>query len=70
VQMVSVGEETGKLDDTLSTVVTSYEIEADDKITSAVALLQPTMLIVIGLVVAFIASALVSSMYGMYEAFE
>jgi type IV pilus assembly protein PilC len=70
VQMVSVGEETGKLDDTLSTVVTTYEIEADDKISSAIALLQPTMLIVIGIVVAFIASALVSSMYGMYEAFE
>jgi len=70
VQMVSVGEETGKIDETLSTVVTTYEIEADDRIASAIALLQPTMLIVIGIVVAFIASALVSSMYGMYEAFE
>jgi len=69
VQMVNVGEETGKLDETLVTVVSTYEIEADDRIGTAVTLIQPAMLIIVALVVAFIASALVSSMYGAYEAF-
>lgn len=66
VQMVSVGEETGKLDNTLTTVAVTYDVEADEKTTAAVNLIQPIMTVGIGLVVAFIAVALVSSMYSMY----
>ncbi|AKG54135.1 pilus assembly protein PilC [Dehalogenimonas sp. WBC-2] len=66
VQMVGVGEETGKLDDTLSTVAHTYDMEADDRIRGAIDLIQPAMTIVIGLVVAFIAVAMVSSMYSLY----
>lgn len=66
VQMVGVGEETGKLDDTLSTVAHTYDMEADDRIKAAIGLIQPAMTVIIGLIVAFIAVALVSSMYSMY----
>ena len=66
VQMVGVGEETGKLDDTLATVAHTYDMEADDRIKSATDMIQPVMTLVIGLVVAFIAVALVSSMYSLY----
>lgn len=66
VQMVSVGEETGKLDDTLSTVAVTYDVESEDRINSAIGLIQPVITVVIGLVVAFIAVALVSSLYGIY----
>ncbi len=66
VQMVSVGEETGKLDDTLSTVAVTYDVESEDRINNAVGLIQPIITVVIGLVVAFIAVALVSSLYGIY----
>lgn len=66
VQMVGVGEETGKLDDTLSTVAHTYDMEADDRIKGAIDLIQPAMTVIIGLVVAFIAVAMVSSMYSLY----
>ncbi len=66
VQMVSVGEETGNLDNTLATVAQSYETDADDRTSSAVGLIQPAMIIVIGLIVGFIAIALFSAMYGIY----
>jgi type IV pilus assembly protein PilC len=66
VQMVRVGEETGNLDNTLTTVAESFETEADDKTNSAVGLIQPAMTIIIGLVVAFIALALISAMYSIY----
>ncbi|AAW39410.1 type II secretion system F family protein [Dehalococcoides mccartyi] len=66
VQMVSVGEETGKLDDTLATVSATYDTEADDRISSAIGMIQPVMTIAIGLIVGFIAVALVSSMYSLY----
>ncbi len=66
VQMVGVGEGTGNLDTTLTTVAESYEMEADDRINAAVELIQPVVTIVIGLVVAFIAVSVISAMYSFY----
>ncbi len=66
VQMVGVGEETGNLDNTLITVAKGFEAEADDRTNAAVGLIQPTMTVILGLVVAFIALALVSAMYAVY----
>lgn len=66
VQMVRVGEETGNLDQTLSSVAKNYEAEADDKVKSLIALIQPVMTVVIGLVVGFMAISMVSAMYSMF----
>jgi len=66
VQMTGVGEETGNLDNTLATVARAYEDEADDKTSGAIAMIQPAITVVIGLVVALIALSLVSAMYGIY----
>jgi len=69
VQMAGVGEETGNLDNALDTVAESYEVEADDRTTSAVGLIQPTIIVVIALIVGFVAISLVSAMYSMYGQF-
>lgn len=66
VQMVSVGEETGNLDNTLVTVAESYEMEADDRTTAAVGLIQPVMTVFIGAIIGFIALSLVSAMYSVF----
>ncbi|MCK4353833.1 MAG: type II secretion system F family protein [Dehalococcoidia bacterium] len=66
VQMTAVGEETGNLDNTLDTVAESYETEADDRTKTMVALITPAMTLFIGLVVGFIALAMVSAMYSIY----
>ena len=66
VQMANVGEGTGNLDQTLTTVAESYEMEADDRTTAAIGLIQPIMTVAIGLVVGFIALSLMSAMYSMY----
>ena len=66
VQMVKVGEETGNLDVTLLAVARSYEAEAEDKTRSLVALIQPAMTIIMGLVVGLIALSLTSAIYSMY----
>ena len=66
VQMTAVGEGTCNLDNTLTTVAESYEVEADDKTKSMVALITPAMTIIIGLIVGFIALALLSAMYSIY----
>jgi len=69
-QMVKVGEETGNLDNTLDTVADSFEMESGEKTKSAVALIQPVMTIIIGLLVGFVVLAMVSAMYSIYGSFE
>jgi type IV pilus assembly protein PilC len=66
VQMVAVGEKTGNLGNTLTTVADSYETDADDKTQAAIGLLQPIMTIGLAAVVGFITVAMVSAMYGVY----
>jgi len=66
VQMVRVGEETGNLDTTLQAVARSYEAEAEDKTRAFIALIQPTLTIIIGLVIGLVALSLTSAMYSMY----
>jgi len=70
VQMVRVGEETGNLDDTLLAVDQNYEAEAEDKLRSLIALIQPTMTLFIGLVIGLIALSLTSAMYSIYGGFK
>ena len=65
VQMAAVGEGTGNLDATMETVATSYEMEAADRTNALIAAIQPITTVVMGGIVAFIALALVSSMYGV-----
>jgi type IV pilus assembly protein PilC len=66
VQMAGVGEETGNLDNTLTTVAQSYEIEAEDRTSSAVGLIQPALVVIIAIIVGFIAISLLSAMYSIY----
>jgi type IV pilus assembly protein PilC len=66
VQMVRVGEETGNLDVTLLSVARSYEIEAEDKTRSLIALIQPAMTLIIGGVIGLLALSLMSAMYSIY----
>jgi type IV pilus assembly protein PilC len=66
-QMVGVGEETGNLENTLNTVAESLEAEANDKINAAVALIQPVLTIIIGLVVGFLVLAMFSALYSVYN---
>jgi len=66
VQMVGVGEETGNLDTTLLAVARSYEAEVEDRTRSLIALIQPAMTIIIGLIIGLIALSLSSAMYSVY----
>lgn len=65
VQMASVGENTGNLDTTMDTVAQSYDMEATERINTLTALITPATTLIMGGLVAFIAVALVSTMYGV-----
>lgn len=66
VQMMRVGEDTGSLDDQLDSVADFYETELDERIRVITTLMEPAVLIVMGVIVGFVALALVSAMYGIY----
>jgi type IV pilus assembly protein PilC len=66
-QMMRVGEETGSLDAQLEVTAQYYEVELDYKINKLTALFEPLVIIVMGVVVGFVAVALISAMYGIFN---
>ena len=65
-QMVKVGEETGNLETSLTTVANNFEVESADKTKTAVGLIQPIVTIFIGLVIGFVVLAMFSALYSLY----
>ena len=66
-QMFRVGEETGTLDKQLEVAAEYYEPELDYKIKRFTSLFEPAVIMVMGVVVGFVAVALVSAMYGIFN---
>ena len=66
-QMFRVGEETGTLDEQLDLAATYYNREVDIKVKRFTGLFEPAVIIFMGLIVGFVAVALVSAMYGIYN---
>lgn len=62
-RMIAVGEKTGKLDESLMYLGDFFEAEVDNSSKNIAATIEPIMLLVIGLVVAFIALAVISPIY-------
>ena len=65
---IRVGEETGKLDTMLMSTAESMEYDADMAVTKMVSYVEPVMLIVMGIIVAFVMVAVFSALYGSYDA--
>jgi type IV pilus assembly protein PilC len=66
-QMFRVGEETGTLDQQLEVAAAYYARELETKLERATALFEPAIIIFMGVVVGFVAVALISAMYGIYN---
>ncbi len=66
-QMVRVGEETGTLDQQLETAAEFYGLELKYKLKKLTALFEPAIIVFVGLVVGFVAIAMVSAMYGIFD---
>ncbi len=66
-QMFRVGEETGTLDQQLETAAQYYSRELEVKVERFTAMFEPAVIIFMGVVVGFVAVALVTAMYGIYN---
>lgn len=68
-QMVSVGEQTGKMDETLSRISVYFESSASEKVKRLTASLEPLILGVLGVGVGFLVFSIVMPMYQLTQAF-
>ncbi|MDM8517987.1 type II secretion system F family protein, partial [Desulfobacterales bacterium HSG16] len=67
VQMIMVGEETGRLDEMLLRVADNYEKTVKNLVHRLVSLLEPVLILIMGCVVAFIVISMLLGIFSMNE---
>ncbi|MGA3066534.1 MAG: type II secretion system F family protein [Tepidisphaeraceae bacterium] len=68
VNMIDVGEETGDLDKMLMKVADNYDNDVDVLVGSLISILEPIMVVVLGLIVGFIVISLFAPMVSLIQA--
>ena len=64
--MIHIGEETGALDDILSKTADFYDDELEAQIQATTALIEPLLIVVMGIIIAAIVLAIMIPMFEMY----
>ena len=67
IQMITVGEETGRLDTMLLRVAENYEKMVRDTVKRFISLLEPAMILAMGLVVGFVVISMLMAIFSMNE---
>lgn len=65
--MVKIGEETGSLDDILNKTADFYDEELESTIQTSVAMIEPLLILVMGLVIGFIVISIMLPMFDSYS---
>ena len=65
--MMTVGEETGQVDQMLGKIADFYEAEVDAKVKALTALIEPIMIVFVGGIVGFIVISMYLPMFSIYE---
>lgn len=68
-QLVAVGEATGRLEELLSRIATYYTREVDDLVANLVELIQPALIIVIGIFVGLLFASILMPIYNLAQLF-
>jgi type IV pilus assembly protein PilC len=70
INMIDVGEETGELDKMLNKIADTYDEETETLVAGMVSLMEPIMVITLGVIVGFIVVSLFMPMIGMIQSFQ
>ncbi|ADL13277.1 Type II secretion system F domain protein [Acetohalobium arabaticum DSM 5501] len=69
IQMIRIGEETGSLDQMLNRVAQFYDQEVEHKVEGMVSLIEPALILILGLVVGSIVVSMMLPMFNMMQGF-
>lgn len=64
-QMVAVGEETGKMDEVLTKLSHVFEVESDQKVKALTTAIEPIVMVILGIGVAFLVIAIILPIYNL-----
>jgi len=64
-QMVVVGEQTGRMDEILGSIANYYEQQTDNKLKGIVSLIEPLLIVLVGLLVGFMVFAIIMPIYNL-----
>jgi general secretion pathway protein F len=67
VHMIGVGEETGRLDEMLTKVAETYEENVQTTVKRFVSLLEPLIILVMGVIVGFIVISMLLAIFSINE---
>ena len=65
--MIAIGEKTGQLEGMLKNVADAYDAEVDSRVTMLTAVMEPVMIVGMGIMVAFLVFAILMPMLKMNE---
>lgn len=65
--MVKIGEETGQLEPILNKVADFYDREVQAAVTQMTTMLEPAIIVVLGVVISFVIISILLPMFGMYD---
>ncbi len=69
-QMVKVGEETGKIDETLKKISTYFQAEVEGMIKGLTTAIEPIIMVLLGVGVGFIVISVITPIYSLTSAFK
>ena len=63
VQMIGIGESTGRLSETLIYMADLYEDEVDEIVKNLSSVLEPILMVIMGVIVGFVAISIITPIY-------
>jgi type IV pilus assembly protein PilC len=66
-QMILIGERSGNLSNTLIYLSELYEAEVEDFTKNLSALIEPALMVIMGIVVGFVAVSIITPIYGITQ---
>ena len=68
--MVKVGEQTGKMDETLGKASEYFEREVDGRVKTLTTAMEPFIMIVLGIAVAFLIISVITPIYSLISSIQ
>lgn len=69
IQMISVGEETGAIDEVMNRIAEFYESEVEEAVEAVIKIIEPVMIVLVAVIVGFVVLAIYLPMFEIITAF-